>query len=174
MKKLVSVILASVLMLCFVTSCGDNNDSAKGPDGTLAEIVEKIYESAKPEFGLMTMDVNISDPEALKAYTGLDNADKVSEAVASEPLMGSQAYSLVLVRVKDSADAKDVAEAMKNGIDPRKWICVEADQLRVSAGGDVVMLIMMSSNFNTEALSVDKITDAFKALCGGTLTVDLK
>ena len=173
MKKVISVIMASVLMLCFVTACGGDT-SAKGPDGTLTEIVEKIYESSKPEFGVMTMEVNVSDSDALKAYTGLDSADKVSEAVASEPMIGSQAYSLVLVRVKNSADAKEVAEAMKNGINQAKWICVEADQIRVSACGDVVMLIMMSSNFNSETLSVDKITDAFKALCGGTLTVDLK
>lgn len=177
MKKIISVIMASVLMLCCFTACGGDkasSNSAKGPEGTLTEIVDKIYESAMPEFNVMTIDVDISDADALKAYTGLDSADKVSEAVASESMMGSQAYSLVLVRVKDSADAKEVAEGMKSGIDQRKWICVEADQLRVSAGGDVIMLIMMSSDFNTETLSVDKITDSFKALCGGTLAVDLK
>ncbi len=172
MKKVLSVILASVLMMCFVTACG--KDSSKGPEGTLTEIVEKIYESSKPEFNLVTIDVALDDVDALNAFTGLDNADKISEAVASESMMGSQAYSLVLVRVKDSADAEDVAKAMKAGINQRKWICVEADQIRVSAGGDVVMLIMMSSEFNTDTLSVDKITDAFKSLCGGELSVDLK
>lgn len=34
---------------------------------------------------------------------------------------------------------------MFDGIDTRKWICVAADQLRVVSYGDVIMLVMTSS-----------------------------
>lgn len=173
-KKVVSFIMALAFMLCCFTACGkDEKNSGSLPEGTLTEIVDEIYKSSKPEFNTVTIDVDINDADALKAYTGLDSSEQISEVVASESALGAQAYSLVLVRLKDSANAGQVAERMRGNIDRRKWICVEADQIRVCAGGDVVMLIMMSSEFYTDNLSVDKITEAFKELCGGTLSVDL-
>ncbi len=174
MKKVISVIMAAVLMLSCFTACGKDDETSKDLSKcTLTEIIDDIYKSSKPEFETVTVNVDINDPDALKAYTGLISNDLISEAVASESAMGSQAYSLVLVRLKNSLDAGQVAESMRSGIDRRKWICVEADQIRVSAGGDVVLLIMMSSEFNSDTLSVDKITEKFQELCGGTLTVDL-
>lgn len=173
MKKIISIILSAAMVMCMFVSCGENK-SAKGPDGTLTEIVEKIYETTMPEFGVGTIEVDLTDEFARKAYTGLDNADQITEAVASESMIGSQAYSLVLVRTKEGADIAEVAQAMKDGIDQRKWICVEADNIRVSGAGDVVMLVMISTELSSDKLSVDTITDAFKTLCGGTLTVDLK
>ena len=52
-------------------------------------------------------------------------------------MMGSMAFSMVLVRVAEDTDSKTVAESMKSGIDTRKWICVEADDLKVAGFGDV-------------------------------------
>lgn len=173
MKKIISIILSAAMVMCMFASCGENKN-AKGPDGTLTEIVEKIYETTMPEFGVATIEVDLADEFARKAYTGLDSADKITEAVASESMMGSQAYSLVLVRTKEGADIAEIAKAMKDGIDQRKWICVEADNIRVSGAGDVIMLIMISTELSSDKLSVDTITDAFKTLCGGSLTVDLK
>lgn len=175
MKKVISIILSAAMVMCMFVSCGeDKKNEAKGPEGTLTEIIEKIYETTMPEFGVATIDVDLADEFARKAYTGLDNADEITEAVASESMMGSQAYSLVLVRTKEGADIAKVAKAMKDGIDQRKWICVEADNIRVSGTGDVVMLVMISTELSSDKLSVDTVTDAFKTLCGGTLTVDLK
>ena len=42
----------------------------------------------------------------LPAYENIDNVEYV---VASEPMMTSQAYSLMLVKVKASADANSIA-----------------------------------------------------------------
>ena len=175
MKKIISIVLSAAMMMCMLASCGgDKKSEVTGPDGTLTEIIEKIYETCQPEFGVATIDVDLADEFARKAYTGLDSSDQITEAVASESMIGSQAYSLVLVRVKEGADIDEVAQAMKNGIDQRKWICVEADNIRVSGAGDVVMLVMISTELSSDKLSVDTITDTFKTLCGGTLTVDIK
>ena len=97
----------------------------------------------------------------------------IDEALASESMMGSQAYSLVLARVKDASKMNEVANAMKDGIDQRKWICVEADNLRVVGAGDVVMLIMVSTELS-DTITIDQIVDSFTTLCGGSLSVDLK
>lgn len=108
--------------------------------------------------------VDLSNADAVKSYTGLSSTDKISEALVSEAMIGSQAYSLVTVRVKDPADAEAVAKEMKEGINPAKWICVNADDLRVAASGDVVMLIMVSTALS-ETVTAAEIVDAFAQVC---------
>ena len=135
--------------------------------GTPAEIIDKIYANHNAiEMPLGTMEVDLADPDALKMFTGLGSADKISAAAVSESMMGAQAYSLVVVKVKDAKDADAVATEMMNGIDQRKWICVEADDLRVSAAGDTVVLIMVGSA-HADAATAASITDAFSAAAGG-------
>ena len=121
-------------------------------------------------FGVMP--VEISDADALKMFTGLDSAEGIKEVAVCESMMGSQAYSLVVVKLENAADAKKTAEAMKAGIDQRKWICVEADDIKVSAKGDVVMLIMVDSEYK-ESISASSVTDAFKTVCGGSLDFEI-
>ena len=104
----------------------------------------------------------------VKNYTGLDSADSITEAAFFEPMMGSLAFSMVAVRVAEGADVKAVAEGMKNSIDPRKWICVEADDLQVVSYGDVVMLIMVASD---SGMTSQCFVDAFAQVCGGDVTV---
>ena len=87
-------------------------------------------------------------------------------------MMGSQAFSLVVVKLEKGADAKKTAEAMKAGIDQRKWICVEADDIKVSGKDDTVMLIMIDSEYR-ESISVEDVTGAFKTVCGGTLDFEI-
>ena len=89
-------------------------------------------------------------------------------------MIGSIPYSLVMVRVNDAADAQTVAQEMKDGIDQRKWVCVEADDMKVSGSGDVVMLIMISSLPDyAESITPAQVTEAFKEVCGGTLDFEL-
>lgn len=139
---------------------------------TLSEIIDMIYEKKPVEINVMTSSVDLTNADMLKYNTGLDSADKIKEAAVSEAMIGSQAYSLVLVRVNDSADAADVAQSMKDGINTAKWICVQADDLKVSAYNDLVLLIMVDSQLSDTVTSAE-ITDAFKEICGGTLSVEL-
>lgn len=173
-KKLWAMIC--ILLILFCTSCGDTDKNkgsgtAQGPAGVLSDIVDQIYEQKDPGINVGTIPIDLSDADMVKIYTGLDSADAVSEAVASESLMGSQAYSLVLVRVWDEDETAEVAKAMREGIDQRKWICVEADDLKVVGCGDVVMLFMVSSELADTVTSAEMV-EAFKEVCGGTLTVE--
>ena len=79
-------------------------------------------------------------------------------------MMGSIAFSMVAVQVAEGADAEAVAEAMKNGIDTRKWICVEANDLMVSTSNDVALLIMVDSN---NGLTAQSFVDAFNTVVAG-------
>ena len=98
--------------------------------------------------------------------TGLDSTDGITEAAVFEPMMGSIAFSMVMARAAEGTDAKTVAEAMKAGIDTRKWICVEANDLMIASYGDVAMLIMVDSN---NGMTAQSFVDAFQTVCGAEL-----
>lgn len=143
------------------------------PSGSPSKIIDKIYSKKEVSLPVATTELDLSDGEMFTAITGLASSDKVKEAAFSESMMGSQAYSLVVVRVKKSKDAADVADEMLSGINPAKWICVEADDVRVAAYDDLVMLIMVSSQ-HKDAVTGKEIVSAFKNVCGGTLDVSKK
>lgn len=169
MKKTISLALAAILLLGLLAGCSSSQESSSALDGqSLSDIVDKIYEQKDPQIPVMTMEVDLTDVNMLSYNTGLTSAEQISEAVVSEAAIGSQAYSLVLARVNDKADAKTVAEAMKAGIDPAKWICVMADDLRVASSGDVALLVMVSSELS-DAVTADEIIEAFKTVAGGSL-----
>ena len=143
------------------------------PSGSPSDIIDKIYAKKTVELPLGTTELDLSDGEIFTAVTGLASSDKVKAAAYSESMMGSQAYSLVVVRVKKSKDAAAVADEMLSGINPAKWICVEADDVRVAAYDDLVMLIMVSSQLE-ETVTGREIVAAFKKVCGGSLDVSKK
>ena len=171
MKKFLSVVLALTMVLA-MTACGgkkaEETQPALSVSGTMEELLNKTIEQRPVEFmgGVIPVDLTDSTEDglwAIKSYTGLEDASQISEAAAFEPMMGSMAFSMVLVRLAEGADSKTVAEAMKSGIDPRKWICVEADDLKVAGFGDVVMLIMVNSD---SGMTAQSFVDAFAKVAG--------
>lgn len=175
MKKILALFLAAMMAFGFA-ACNkpaDDNNGDSGVSMSLNEIIDAVYKKNPIDLSLETDSVDISNADMLNAFTGLDSADKIKEAIVSEPMMGSQAYSFVLVRVKDAADAEEVANAMINGINPSKWICVEADDVRVMVKGDVVALYMVDSEFGDE-MSGDGIEAALTEVLGGSLDKVIK
>ena len=181
MKKLISMLLALVMVLSLAACGGNNTPATEAPteapavkvEGTMEELLNKVIELKPVEFMGMAMALDLTDTSEdglwmVKNYTGLDNADSITEAAFYEPMMGSIPYSMVMVRTAEGADVKAVAEGMKNGIDQRKWICVEADDLQVVSYGDVVMLIMVGSD---TGMTSQSFVDAFAQVCGGNVTV---
>ena len=172
MKKFVAIVLALALVLSLAACGGKKTQETEAAalivEGTMEELLNKTIEQRPVEFmgGVIPVDLTDSSEEglwALKSYTGLDSAAQISEAAAFEPMMGSLAFSMVMVRTAEGADSKAVAEAMKAGIDTRKWICVEADDLKVAGFGDVVMLIMVNSD---SGMTAQSFVDAFARVAG--------
>ena len=133
--------------------------------------VTKLMEANPAEFmgGLMPVDLKDTSEEGLwmlKSYTGLNSAEKITDVAAYEPMTGSQAFSLVLVRTKNAGETRQIAQQMKDNINPRKWICAGADQVMAAGYGDTVMFIMLDSGLGKTAQSY---VDAFRNLCGGKL-----
>ena len=135
----------------------------------LEKLMDALYAAHKDtELPLMTTVLDLTNNDMVTYNTGLTTGEKLSEAVVSEPMMG-QAYSLVLAKVKDAADAEAVAKEMYENIDTRKWICVEADTKTAAFSGDTVMLFMVNSDF-ADSVTTDSILEAFKTVAGGEVT----
>ncbi len=173
MKKKSVTAAVFVMAAAIFAGCGKKEQEQTALDGkTLPEIVDLIYEQKDPGLATATMEVEMGDAGALKYSTGLDSAEGIEEAVVSEAMISAQAYSLVLVRVEDSAETETVAKEMQEGIDPAKWICVQADDMEVSGYGDVAALIMVSSELS-DLVTAEEITEAFRTVCGGKLAFEL-
>ncbi len=153
------------------TDMNDNNEQVTGSE--LSGVINAIYEIKDSGLAVGDIPIDLNDMDSVKYYTGLSDISKVKDVAVSEAMIGSQAYSLVLVQLNKAEDAETVANEMLNGIDPRKWICVEADDLQVVTQGDLVMLIMVSSQLK-DSVTSGEIVDAFKEVRGGELDFELK
>jgi len=127
----------------------------------LSAVVDKLYEGKQDLYpSLMTQPVDVTDKDTVSYMTGLENGDDLEYLVVSEPMMSSQAYSLILAKVKDGADADQVAKTMNENIDYRKWICVAAEKIYSTSSGNLVCLVMSSEEM------AKPIYDEFKSLVG--------
>lgn len=136
-------------------------------DTELSDMVDKIYAAYPVELMMMTTSaVDLSDESWCRYNTGLraEEAAKVDAGVLSESMTGSQAYSLVLLRVKDKADAQTIADTMLDSIQMNKWVCVMADKARVATFGDKVLFVMT----NSELTDVDALMAAAPEALGVT------
>lgn len=142
-KKILLVIMVFTMAM-FITGCGKEEEKDSNIEGTLEEIMTKVYEKL-PEDNRPMMLGNIEvTEENVEYYLGSSDI-KYTEALASEPGIGSIAHSVVLLRVEDGEDIEKVKTTIKEKVDPRKWLCVgvEREDLIVKNKGNLVILIMV-------------------------------
>ena len=162
---IVVVALVIIAVLIFNKKPKTNLEPITSGDDLVA-LVDKIYEGQGELYSsLMTQEIDVTDNDNVPYYTGLENGENLEYLVVSEPMMMSQAYSLILAKVKDGVDANVVAKEMSDNIDTRKWICVTAEQLYATSSGDVVFLIMTNEEMATP------IYEKFKTLAGNVTEV---
>ena len=174
-NKISTIFIFAAMVMVLVTGCKKTEGGGNMPEalkGDLTKIIGTIYEKAKVDLRLENTPIDLTNKDMVKYNMGLDDASKVKEAVVSEAMIGSQAYSLVLARVNNASDAESVAKAMLDGIDQRKWICVMADDLQIVTYNDLVMLVMVDSNLK-DAVTSQKVLDAFGEMCGSDFDLKL-
>lgn len=139
-KKIILGCLACVTLFS-LTGCGE-----KQVEGTLEEIMTKVYADVpEDERPMMLTNTEVTE-ENVENYLGTKDIE-YEEALASESAVGSIAHSVVLVRMKDGANIEEAKKKIEENANPRKWICVEADDVVVKNKGNLIILIMSSSNY---------------------------
>lgn len=128
----------------------------------LVALIDEIYKGQTNLFSsLESAEIDVTDAYTVTNNTGLVNGDNLEYLAVSQPLMSSQAYELVLAKVKPGVDANAVAKEMSENIDMNKWVCVSANKLYATSSGDIVFLVMAG-----EAEMATPVYEKFKSLAG--------
>lgn len=153
--KKIGLILMLFVMTLTISGCGVNK-----VEGTLEEIMEKVYKDIpEDQRPMMLMNTEVTN-ENIEYYLGTSDIE-YEEALASESSVGSIAHSVVLLRTKDNADIEKIKDKIEDSVDPRKWICVgvEEDDIIVENKGNLIILIMVE-----DEATRDKLEDSFEKL----------
>lgn len=91
------------------------------------------------------------------AFTvGLSSDAGIASAVSCAPMMMTDAYSLMIVKL-DGAKAEDVCADFEKNLDWRKWVCVAPDQAMIAVKGDMVLCLMATEQvFEGTAAAINK------------------
>lgn len=150
-KKIILGCLACVTLFS-LTGCGE-----KQVEGTLEEIMTKVYADVpEDERPMMLTNFEVTE-ENVENYLGTKDIE-YEEALASESAVNAVAHSVVLVRMKDGADVEEAKKKIEENANPSKWVCVTADDVVVKNKGNLIILIMSSSN------NIEKIENSFDNL----------
>ncbi len=182
MKKKVILIVGIVVLVALVVGAvlilnnkGENDgqqieESLIKYDTTedMETIINKIYEKSNLELASLTTNVlDINDVDSVTAFTGLKSNSNVEALVVSEPMMSSQAYSLVLVKAKDGADVESMKQEMLDNVNTNKWICVSAEKLYITNYNNLICLVMSSEEW------ASPVYNEFKNLVNGKVGKEL-
>ncbi len=172
MKKILALIMAGLLAATLISCTQDekNDDVTNDNKNDKNEAVETVKVSDAYEL-VESLYASVPEENKPMLMTEILNADNFEwlsfipyeeglEGVVSQPMMGSIAHKVVIIKAKDNADAARVAELLKENADPRWLICVEADDIRTATNENLAMLLLT----NTELGMGDEIMDAFARL----------
>lgn len=161
MKKIVSILVSALLVFSLVGCSSSKIERDPVLSEDLTKVLEKIYETA---------DLDKEFQEALKYYQTvelneenielyLEETDvKFIEGICSAPMMSSIPYELILLKLDENADVDAVKSAIKENANPKKWVCVEAEEVIVESIDNTVLFLMANEDVATP------IKDAFMSL----------
>lgn len=147
----VSLIALAVIMLAVImlVRSKDKSTSEFNSVDDLKTMVKSIYSDLGDTLPALEFQKINSSTESWKYYTGLSDSSNVEFALVSEPLMNAQAYSLVVLKVKDTSKIEDMKQEMYDGINMSKWICVSAEKLYITNSGNIIFMVMASDDWAT-------------------------
>lgn len=137
------ILLAVISFIIFILVSGSHNKGNHETSKDINNIINTINKNNKdllPE--LETMKIDVKNIDEVTSYTGLKTNDDIESITVSVPLITAQAYSVAIVKVKDSADVEKIKQEMLDNIDMRRWICVSAEQLYITNSGNLIFSVM--------------------------------
>lgn len=153
MKKL-SLLFVLLSALLLITGCNEKKEENKNIEGTLTEIIEKVYKDLPAENtpnGLSNIELN---DENIENYIGTKDIE-YKEAIARESMIGAIAHSVVLLRTEENADIESIKETILENVNPRKWVCVgvEKDDVIIKNKGDLLIVIIIEDEVGRDSIS---------------------
>ncbi len=151
MKRACCIFLAVLLLL----ACAGCEASDTPIEGSVEELLEKVArDTVDPEVSLVTAQ---AAEENFNWYFFIDPIEG-AEGWVSEPVIGSIPHCIGLLRLPEGVDAEQVRAEIEENLNPRKWVCVEAEETAVIRRGDLILVALSDSG------GVAKAKENFQAL----------
>lgn len=178
MKKLISILLAAVMVFAFA-ACGNSSGTNGGNDAAVTdplEVLTKAWEGLPEDEkfpaagGDMTTPVDnapgkfdVSDTDNLSYMLSFpaESADLIDSAASLTHMMNMNTFSCGAYHLKNAADAATLAQALRDSIQSRQWMCGFPDKLVVITINEVV--VSMYGHEDLINAFRDQITGAYTA-----------
>lgn len=176
MITIIVIAIIAIIAIVGVVIVKNNNNTTNGGTSVKIEsgkdmksMLKSIYSKNKdvlPE--LETEEIDVSNSDLVTSYTGIQSTGNVESLVVLEPLMSSQAYSAVALKVKSNSNIETVKEEILNNVDMRKWICVSAEKLYVTNYNNIIFFVMSDEDWATATYN------SFKEYVGNKIGKELQ
>lgn len=148
---IIGIILVAIIVGVFIMNKKNSENIEKVKIDNVEDMkamLKSIYEKLNDELPtLETAEIDASDEMQVSAYTGLSSNKDIEKMVVSEPLMNAQAYSALVIKVKDGANIENIKKDILDNINMRKWICVSAEKLYITNSGNIIFVIMSNEDW---------------------------
>ncbi len=178
MKKqtLTIIIIAVIILAVIIGTILIINNKNKGNEEGKIETTEQMKEMFKTIYSklgeklpnLETQEISIKDETQVKEYTGLKSNKDIEKIIVSEPLMSSQAYSAVTVKVKSGANIEEIKKEMLENINMSKWICVSAEKMYITNNENTIFMVMSNEDW------AKPVYNEFKEYVGNNIGKELE
>lgn len=159
MKNFLVILLTAALALS-LTACGNGNtDSSGGEQISVAnalELLNTVWDSYGEDEKFpaagggmseenMTMDApgkfSIEDADILDAMLGFPSASatKIDDAASLMHMMNANTFTCGAYHAKNTGDVSELANAIKDNIQQRQWLCGFPDKLVIVSAGDYIV-----------------------------------
>lgn len=122
--------------------------------GDLTTLMGKLLGKSAGEMSVITEKISA---DAFKSNLFIDYIEG-AEAVSSTAMMSSVAHSVCILKLPEGTDATKVKAEIEKNMDPRKWVCVEAEKASVMQSGNYIVLAMSTTDI------VDTVSSNFKSV----------
>lgn len=141
------VVLAGVIFVVSSNKESKTNETLQTA-GDIKKMLKTIYKNLANELPeLTTEEINLKESELVESLTGLKSTDDINTLIVSEPVMGSQALEVAVIKTKEKTDVEAMMQNIKDNVDMSRWICVSAEKLYVVSSGDVIFMVMADSDW---------------------------
>lgn len=141
------VVLAGVIFAITSNKESKTNETLQTA-GDIKKMLETIYKNLADELPeLTTEEINLKESELVESLTGLKSTDDINTLVVSEPVMGSQALEVAVIKTKEKTDNEAMMQNIKDNVDMSRWICVSAEKLYIVNSGDVIFMVMADNDW---------------------------